>query len=630
MATTSLSPTPKLQFFDLNGAPLSGGLLYTYEAGSTTPLATYTDSTGLIANTNPIVLDSRGEANVWLSGANYKIALYTSAGALIWTVDNISINASQVVYDPAGTGAVQTTVQAKLRQFVTRSDYDSQANYEVARDGYFGTDSDARAWTTHYVAGYKPFGNSGDTFPGAPAKRDGFTVSRELLGGTDCHAYSDKTVIDQVTDYGGYGTFDATTILRGSHTHNHVFAYQDRVLYEGSGVLENQKGFYCRPEMTGSGTMNSRMGAHIYDIAKSGAGTVLEQNGVQIDDLSAANINVALHLKQTTGYGIYAPGGAQSYHLGKFSIGFDNTAFNYGAILAAKNTSGKTWFVETDSANVFSGIADGDGNVKTVIGNNVRFGVYGLADNYCVAPGADNTQSLGTVSLRWSVVYAGTGTINTSDGREKQQVAELTSAEKVVAQKVKSLIRTFKFNDAVEKKGDGARVHVGAIAQDVQSAFQSEGLDPAKYGIFCYDEWAEDSEEVEAVEGEEGAYAKSVEVAKTETITVNKTKIEIVGDRAVSVSYAEEIKKEIYRSVPLFDEQGNRMKELVSPAAPASYDADGTLVEDAKDAVFRDAVHQTPVMETVIKYYKKKINRKAGNLYGLRYEELLAFIIAAM
>ena len=72
------------------------------------------------------------------------------------------------------------------------------------------------------------------------------------------------------------------------------------------------------------------------------------------------------------------------------------------------------------------------------------------------------------------------------------------------------------------------------------------------------------------------------------------------------------------------------MKELVSPAAPASYDADGTLVEDAKDAVFRDAVHQTPVMETVIKYYKKKINRKAGNLYGLRYEELLAFIIAAM
>jgi len=105
MATTSLSPTPKLQFFDLNGAPLSGGLLYTYAAGTTTPLATYTDSTGNFANTNPIVLDSRGEANVWLDSASYKLALYTSAGVLIWTVDNISTNGSNLsVTDHTGDG----------------------------------------------------------------------------------------------------------------------------------------------------------------------------------------------------------------------------------------------------------------------------------------------------------------------------------------------------------------------------------------------------------------------------------------------------------------------------------------------------------------------------------------------
>jgi hypothetical protein len=102
MATTSLSPTSKLQFFDLNGALLAGGLLYTYEAGSTTPLATYTDSTGLIANTNPIILDSRGEANVWLSGAIYKFALYTSTGVLIWTVDNI--NGSTFASNATGDG----------------------------------------------------------------------------------------------------------------------------------------------------------------------------------------------------------------------------------------------------------------------------------------------------------------------------------------------------------------------------------------------------------------------------------------------------------------------------------------------------------------------------------------------
>ena len=102
MATTSLAPTPKLQFFDANGAPLAGGLLYTYEAGSTTPLATYTDSTGVSANTNPIVLDSRGEANVWLAGDIYKFALYTSVGVLIWTVDNI--NGSTFASNATGDG----------------------------------------------------------------------------------------------------------------------------------------------------------------------------------------------------------------------------------------------------------------------------------------------------------------------------------------------------------------------------------------------------------------------------------------------------------------------------------------------------------------------------------------------
>ena len=103
MATTSLSPTPKLQFFDLNGAPLSGGKLYTYVAGTTTPLASYTDSTGNIANTNPIILDSRGEANVWLSGAIYKFALYDSTNVLIWTVDNI--NGTTFATNFTGTGS---------------------------------------------------------------------------------------------------------------------------------------------------------------------------------------------------------------------------------------------------------------------------------------------------------------------------------------------------------------------------------------------------------------------------------------------------------------------------------------------------------------------------------------------
>ena len=80
------------QFFDNNGQPLNGGLVYTYQAGSTTPLASYTTISGNIANTNPIVLDAAGRppTDVWLTyGVFYKFVVKTSAAVTIGTYDNI-------------------------------------------------------------------------------------------------------------------------------------------------------------------------------------------------------------------------------------------------------------------------------------------------------------------------------------------------------------------------------------------------------------------------------------------------------------------------------------------------------------------------------------------------------------
>ena len=88
MAT--LSPYTFTQYFDNNGEPLSGGLLYSYEAGTTTPKATYTDETESTANANPVVLDANGRADVWLGAGDYKLELRTSADVLIKTVDNVS------------------------------------------------------------------------------------------------------------------------------------------------------------------------------------------------------------------------------------------------------------------------------------------------------------------------------------------------------------------------------------------------------------------------------------------------------------------------------------------------------------------------------------------------------------
>jgi len=102
----------------------------------------------------------------------------------------------------------------------------------------------------------------------------------------------------------------------------------------------------------------------------------------------------------------------------------------------------------------------------------------------------DNVASLGTASSKWTQVYATNGTINTSDANDKTEIDVLNEAEKRVAIRLKGLIKKFKFKDAVTKKGsDGARIHVGVIAQDVGDAFTAEGLDPNRYGVFCYDEW---------------------------------------------------------------------------------------------------------------------------------------------
>jgi hypothetical protein len=126
-----------VQFFDNNGAILSGGLLYTYAAGTTTAQTTYTSSSGSIAQANPIVLDSSGRVpnEIWLtSGVFYKFVLKNSVGVTIGTYDNIdgindfssfsaSSGSSLIGYQPAGTGAVATTVQAKLRQTVSVKDF---------------------------------------------------------------------------------------------------------------------------------------------------------------------------------------------------------------------------------------------------------------------------------------------------------------------------------------------------------------------------------------------------------------------------------------------------------------------------------------------------------------------------
>jgi hypothetical protein len=144
------------------------------------------------------------------------------------------------------------------------------------------------------------------------------------------------------------------------------------------------------------------------------------------------------------------------------------------------NLGTRTWSsldVTDDNGTVIAGVTPTPYNGVTTYGS--------------VQPHNDGASSCGIATNRWSDVYAVNPVINTSDGNQKQQVADLTAQEKAVATSIKSLIKTFKFNDSVAAKGDGARIHVGVIAQEVQSAFEAQGLDASRYGLFCSDTWYE-------------------------------------------------------------------------------------------------------------------------------------------
>ena len=115
-------------------------------------------------------------------------------------------------------------------------------------------------------------------------------------------------------------------------------------------------------------------------------------------------------------------------------------------------------------------------------------------------PGGDGTNVLGTAANRWSTVYAATGTINTSDAREKTAVAPLTEAEIAAAKQLSKEIGSYKFLQSIAEKGESARMHVGMTVQRAIEIMESHNLVPFSYGFICYDEWGDEYMEHGAVE----------------------------------------------------------------------------------------------------------------------------------
>jgi len=131
--------------------------------------------------------------------------------------------------------------------------------------------------------------------------------------------------------------------------------------------------------------------------------------------------------------------------------------------------------------------------------NTGGFGLqfYNFSSSMYIAPSTqdgankDNLVDLGVSGSRFDDIYATNGTIQTSDRNEKQDIQALTDAETRVATACKGLIRRFRWVDSVQRKGDDARYHFGAIAQDVEDAFTAEGLNAGDYALFIKTHWWE-------------------------------------------------------------------------------------------------------------------------------------------
>jgi len=236
-----------------------------------------------------------------------------------------------------------------------------------------------------------------------------------------------------------------------------------------------------------------------------------------------------------------------------------------------RNTSDGTLLNFSKDGTAVGSIGANSG--KLYISNDTGTGglrFYNGGVNPCNASGndSDNQRDFGKLASRWDDIYATNGTIQTSDRNEKQDIAELDEAETRVAVAAKGLLRKFRWKSAVTEKGDDARIHFGIIAQDLQAAFEAEGLDAGRYAMFISSTWWEADEVIPAVDAQDAVYETQV------------------------------------------DEDGNEVQVLVSEAVEAQPERTVTHTYETAEEAPEGAVERTRL--------------------GVRYPELLAFIIAAM
>lgn len=187
----------------------------------------------------------------------------------------------------------------------------------------------------------------------------------------------------------------------------------------------------------------------------------------------------------------------------------ERTEFRTGAGVNAVNMPGNTAYgsgldLYRSSTTMYRLLFSGGSNANEMWGGHPDIGYQmfihtgnasALPITGSLSPATDNAVSYGTAARRPTQLFAATATIGTSDAREKTPVRALTEAEYAVGLQLAREIGAYRWLEAVERKGEGAREHFGQTVQRAIEIFRSHGLDPFAYGAICYDAWGQETVE---------------------------------------------------------------------------------------------------------------------------------------
>tara|TARA_R110000851_G_scaffold333107_2_gene511145 strand:- start:65 stop:871 length:807 start_codon:yes stop_codon:yes gene_type:complete len=247
--------------------------------------------------------------------------------------------------------------------------------------------------------------------------------------------------------------------------------------------------------------------------------------------------------------------------------------------------------------------------------------------------GVDATQSLGVAFLKWEDLVLLNAPTVTSDERLKTFSDGFVDAEKRVAIALKSLVTTYKWNKSIVREVEGgnpARIHIGLGAQSLGQAFRDEGLDPSTYSMFHYDEWEDILETVQTNKGAVTITPTEAEVQKTvkTIVDVKSESVELINGNYTLVKKITptEVDQPTYDIHPVYNGEGVQIMERVT-----------TKGDDGKEVISNvPKTISIPVMESVIidvetkdtPIYEEVVKVKAGNVFGIKLEEVTLFILA--